>query len=197
MKKGIFTLTLTIALCLIFCAAYSEKKLSELNKSGIVRLHIVANSNEADDQRLKLEIRDEILRSDVFDGKYNLKKAEKICNEKIKAFGKKYDCRIETGNFYFPTKVYKNIALPAGKYNALKIILGEGRGKNWWCVMYPPLCFSENASGELSKENEEKLKEMLGDKNYNLISDESVKIVPAFKIVEIWQEIKESIKNKD
>lgn len=63
--------------------------------------------------------------------------------------------------------------------------------------MYPPLCFSENASGELSKENEEKLKEMLGDKNYNLISDESVKIVPAFKIVEIWQEIKESIKNKD
>ena len=101
---------------------------------------------------------------------------------------------IITDDFYFPTKEYENITLPSGNYDAVKIVLGEGKGQNWWCVMYPPLCFSESSIGVADGKSQHILKESMGDISYEIISDESVKTVPAFKVVEMWQNLKEKIK---
>ncbi len=118
MKRKIGIIIL-MAVCLFsFCGAYSEKMLSDIEKSGIVRLHIIANSNSEEDQKLKLELRDELIKSGVFNAEVDLDKVNKICNEKIKIRGKNYTCKSMVGKFYFPTKNYKNISLPAGNYNA-------------------------------------------------------------------------------
>lgn len=194
MKRKISVL-LTLLFCFaFFVIAYSEKTIADFEKSGIVRLHILANSNLESDQSLKLKIRDELISSGVFSGEVDLKRADEICMEEIKKAGKSYSVKSETGVFYFPTKEYENIRLPAGNYKALRVVLGEGKGENWWCVMYPPLCFSKQATGEISKEDEEKLKNMMTEDGFNLATSDDIKIVPAFKMVEIWQEIKERLK---
>lgn len=170
---------------------------------GIVRLHIIANSDSLADQKIKLLVRDGIIsrQKEIFkDGikktlnneeKEKLKKtAEKILQEECADYG----ASVETGKFYFPVKVYENITLPAGEYDAVRVVLGEGAGKNWWCVMYPPLCFGESYVGKMEKESLDTLKEEIGDADYEIISEESIKIVPAFKLAEVWQIVKENIK---
>ena len=91
----------------------------------------------------------------------------------------------------FPTKRYGNISLPAGTYDALRIQIGEAQGHNWWCVMFPPLCFVEESAEELPEAEEEQLDEILTEEQNELIhyedGDWSVKI--KFKLVEWWQEI--------
>ncbi len=171
---------------------------------GIVRLHIIANSDESDDQRVKLLVRDEmILRqneifSDGIQKTLSKKQKEKLTDEAIKVLRKQginYDVRVETGNFYFPTKRYENITLPAGYYDAVRVVLGKGEGQNWWCVMYPPLCFNDSAIGKADKESVDILRKSMSEFEYDIISKESIKVVPAFKLVETWQIIKEKIKN--
>lgn len=191
MKRKISVICLLCISFVILGASYSEKVLQDINDSGIVRLHIVANSNDKDDQELKLRIRDELLLSGVMEDEREdvLMEITEICNKEIKKSGKSYLARAEIGKFYFPTKEYKNIKLPAGNYNALKVTLGEGVGENWWCVISPPLCFSKNAFGEISEEDEKKLKNILKKESYEIISSDELVIVPAFKTVEIWQKI--------
>lgn len=196
MKRKISTLFMLIACSIIFCAAYSESVLSDIQSSQLLRLHIIANSNSLKDQSLKLAVRDELLKEGVLQKNANLDIINEICIKKIREQGEDYGARSETGNFYFPTKSYKNIHLPAGHYNALRVVLGEGKGENWWCVMYPPLCFTEGTMGEMSEENENKLREMLSKDSYSLISGEEAKIVPAFRVVEIWQEFKEKMRRQ-
>ena len=171
---------------------------------GIVRLHIIADSDDEHDQEIKLLVRDAIISSqeEIFKNgiKKTLNKEEK---EKIKEIatkilteqGAEYGANVETGKFYFPTKRYDNITLPAGNYDAVRVVLGSGKGKNWWCVMYPPLCFSESALGKADKESLDMLKENMSDFEYDIIAEEDIKIVPAFKLVEICQIIKEKIRN--
>ena len=189
---------ISVLLTLIFCfgffgVAYSEKTINDYQKCGIIRLHIIANSNDVSDQRLKLKIRDELISKGVFEGKADLEKVNEICMDLIKRDGKSYGVKSEEGIFYFPTKEYENIRLPAGNYRALRVVLGEGLGENWWCVMYPPLCFGASVGGKISKENEEKIKNMMTKEGFNIAMGEEIKFVPAFKIVELWQEIKEMI----
>ena len=193
MKRGISVL-LTLIFCFgFFGIAYSEKTINDYQKSGIIRLHIIANSNDTSDQMLKLKIRDALISKGVFESKADLGKVNEICMDLIKKEGKSYGVKSEEGIFYFPTKEYENICLPAGKYRALRVVLGEGKGENWWCVMYPPLCFGTAVDGKISKENEEKIKNMMTQEGFNIAMGEEIKFVPAFKIVEMWQEIKEKL----
>ncbi len=195
MKRMIGVLLLFILGGVFMCAGYSEKMITSISESGIVRLHILANSNSEEDQNLKLKVRDSLINADIFKEKEpDLNEINEMVNKIIKENGKNYSVKSERGRFYFPTKKYEKISLPAGEYEALRVVLGEGEGENWWCVMYPPLCFGKNARGEMSDENEEKLKEMLTEESYNLISDDEIRFVPAFKTVEIWQELKEKFK---
>lgn len=175
---------------------YMQKGIS----SGIVRLHIIANSDSSTDQKVKLAVRDEVIeaQSELFpDGvKRKLTNKEKqnitsVALGVLEDYGVGYGARVETGRFYFPTKEYENITLPAGEYDAVRVVLGEGKGKNWWCVMYPPLCFTNSALG---KADAEALKDKMGEFQYDIISEESIKTIPAFKLVEIWSKVKEKIK---
>ncbi len=170
---------------------------------GIVRLHIVANSDKEIDQQIKLSVRDAIIKSqeEIFpDGMkkklapYEKRKIIEKAKNILRERGVNYGVAVETGSFFFPTKKYDNITLPAGEYDAVRVVLGEGKGKNWWCVMYPPLCFSESAIGKMNEKSDAILKESMGDFQYAIISEENIKTVPAFKLVEMWQSFKEKIK---
>ena len=142
---------ITLIICIIATVSF------ENNCKGIreefLRLHIIANSDEAYDQELKLRVRDAILQSGekAFTGSEDIISAEnKITEQKeslrytaeetARSLGFDYDIKIEVARCYFPTKTYGELTLPAGYYKAVRVIIGEGKGKNWWCIMFPPLC---------------------------------------------------------
>lgn len=194
MKKGKYFIVF-LAIVIIFivgtilCAEYYSNKYSE----NVFRLHILANSNTVEDQALKLKVRDCIgetvdLLSKEAQNAYDMERlieenADKIRSEAQKCIereGFDYDVKIEIGNFYFPTKSYGSEALPAGEYNAVRIIIGEGKGDNWWCIMFPPLCLSNGNINSVAKNNQEE--------------DVVDKITVKFKFVEIFQEMRNRFK---
>lgn len=142
-------------------------------RSECVRLHILANSDDEKDQELKLKVRDELLSSgfEIFSGSTDIKEIEKELlkseNELIAAAlkiikneGFDYKVTINMCDEYFTTRSYGKYTMPAGKYKAVKVIIGEGKGQNWWCVMFPPLClpgFSETEPESFLTENGSKL----------------------------------------
>ncbi len=165
---------------------------------NIFRLHILANSDSEEDQTLKLKVRDTILEymktltNDMSDkqavielSKKHLQDFKEIAEDVIRENGYDYSVNLEIGNFYFPTKYYGNISLPAGNYDALKIEIGEADGQNWWCSLFPPLCFVSVSSGVVDEEGEEYLKENLSDEEFEIISSSSSEIEFKFKIVEL------------
>ncbi len=182
---------LAFALFFGFCEAVT-KNVSD----KIIRLHVIANSDSEIDQNVKLSVRDAILKemNEEQKGKditflsveENEEKLISAAENVLKENGCTYGCTLETGRFSFPVKSYENITLPAGKYDAVRVVLGDGKGQNWWCVMFPPLCFSDGTKGSLTEENEETLKQMVGEDSYVAISDEVITLKPAFKAVELW-----------
>jgi stage II sporulation protein R len=146
MKLRLLIILLIIVLLFSACG---EKE----TPTDAIRLHVIANSDDESDQRVKLEVRDAIIKdcSSMFEDsnspdesfqivKDNSNKFEDIANKTLEKNGYTYGAHIETGKFQFPDKLYETTAYPAGKYRALKVVLGSGKGKNWWCVLYPPLC---------------------------------------------------------
>ncbi len=130
-------------------------------QDNLIRLHVVAESNEPIDQSIKLEVRDEILSvtSEMFrtipskeDAEEIIEKnillMQNIAEDVISSHDKNYTVKIEMGNYYFPKTQYGDYTYPAGNYDALRIVLGQGMGKNWWCVLFPPLCFADITSGD-------------------------------------------------
>ena len=130
-------------------AAKSQKVLSD----KLVRLHVVANSDTEADQALKLRVRDAVLRTleeplrGITDAKTaqsvitdNFDNIKGVALETIRASGYDYGVTVSLGIEDFPTQEYDTFSLPAGQYNALRIVIGDGMGKNWWCVVFPPLC---------------------------------------------------------
>ena len=119
----------------------------------LIRFHVIANSDSTFDQSVKLAVRDRVIDevNELLDDAENTE-AEKILNDHtgeltavandvLENYHCDYKAEAVLGTSLFPTKSYGDITLPAGEYNAFRIILGEGQGKNWWCVLYPPLCF--------------------------------------------------------
>lgn len=172
-----------ISVCVI--AQYDSEQYAD----NVLRLHVIANSNTSEDQALKLKVRDTVgsVVSTLTENAENAAETEKIvqenletiktaAEEKIREEGYAYPVEIVTGTFYFPTKYYTQGALPAGDYEAVRVIIGEGTGENWWCVLFPPLCFSGgNADPEIDAEQK---------------ANDSVTL--RFKIVEVFQEAKHS-----
>ena len=159
-------------------------------------LHIVANSNSDDDQALKLKVRDEVIKK-LEPLLVNSKSTEETKNiirsnialiedeaeKTIKKYGYTYSVTANLDSYDFPAKQYGNAQFPKGKYDALKIVIEKGTGNNWWCVLYPALCFTENPDGTLPKESEKKLKNTLSHNEYDVVTSNS-KINFKFKIVE-------------
>lgn len=126
-----------------------------------LRLRIIANSDSPQDQQLKREVRDAVIVQvgDMLKGVKTETKAEQTVKEHVsevnslaasvvKQHGYSYAVHTEVGQVPFPTKQYGNIVYPAGTYEALRIVIGNGQGQNWWCVLFPPLCFVDIASGD-------------------------------------------------
>ena len=175
-------------------------------KDNLIIFHVLANSDSDEDQNLKLKVRDEVisyLQPKLKDSK-SIQESEKIilneedklmdiCKETIKENGYDYDVSINLGYSKFPTKQYSSVVLPAGEYKALKIVIGKGQGRNWWCVMFPPLCFVDEQNNVIDKETDEKLKSVLTKDEYELIVEKDNKKVNdlqiKFKIVEVFQKI--------
>ena len=179
---------------------------SEDYKNKLIRFHVIANSDSEEDQNLKLKVRDAVI--DYLQPKLansnSIEESEKIIiseYEELENISKNiilengYEYGVNVGIDYseFPTKQYSNVVLPSGEYKALRIIIGEGSGKNWWCVMFPPLCFVDEQKGLIDKETDAKLREVLTEEEYELITQSNKKQVNKvqvkFKIVEILQNI--------
>lgn len=206
-KKLNFILILTI-LVFIYIALLSfnySKAVSSNLSDSVFRLHIIANSDSSADQELKLKVRDNIInymntltssssdKKDVISMVNNhLDSFKEIALNTIKENGYNYDVNIEIGNFHFPTKSYGDISFPAGNYDALKIEIGDAIGQNWWCVLFPPLCFVNSSTGVVPDDSKNTLKENINSESYEIISegnnsnDNTSDIKIKFKIIEFF-----------
>lgn len=206
MKKFIPAVIVGI-IAVFVMSSYFDSVESALS-DNVLRLHVIANSDLDYDQKLKLKVRDEILKSadeifvdntDITVAKKNIKnnlyKIEKIAKETIEKNGYNYNVNVSFGKSDFPTKAYGDITLPAGSYEALKVEIGEAKGKNWWCVMFPPLCFVDASSPQMDEESLGILKEKLTQEQYELITNQdSAKVEIKFKTYEMWQNSKQKVK---
>ena len=151
MKKTIPALCIGFVLCFVLNAYMDNTKTALAN--GVIRLHVVANSDSAADQALKLKVRDRILGecSDEFSALNNIDAVsadictslpyiKKLAEDEIAKNGYNYSVDVSYGTQSFPRKSYGDITFPEGDYQALKVVIGEGSGKNWWCVLFPRLC---------------------------------------------------------
>jgi stage II sporulation protein R len=197
MNKIIYAFFISIVLATAV-TAYSDGIQEDL-QTNLVRLHIIANSDADYDQAVKLEVRNAILEKIKNKNKNeitsNLNELEDTANEVLAQNNFDYTAKAVYGKFYFPKKEYKNMTLPAGEYYGVRIILGKGNGHNWWCVMYPPLCVSDDNSVTLDKKSQSVLENNLRPETYDIITKSDKSIVVKFKTVEFIQELKEKLKN--
>lgn len=204
MKNKIkITLILILLLSLyIFINAYSYVNAVSSNLSNnVFRLHIIANSDSEEDQNLKYIVRDNLLeymnkicsncstKDDAIQiVNSHLQEFQEIAEKTIKENGYSYPVTVEVGNFEFPTKTYGDISFPAGNYDALRVKIGESNGKNWWCVMFPPLCFIDTTTGVVSEESKEQLQENLEEEEYKIVSDtDNPGFAIKFKLIELFE----------
>ena len=195
---------LIFLLCLyIFISAHGYVlAVSEDLSQAVFRLHVIANSDSQEDQELKLKVRDKLLEymniicADCSTKEEAIALAEdhkedfqKIAEKTIKENGFDYPVKININNFYFPTKNYGDISLPAGFYDALRVEIGNASGQNWWCVMFPSLCFVDVSSGIVDDEAKENLEDNLDKESYRIISEkEDTGFTFKFKIIEFFAE---------
>lgn len=185
MKYLCFLLICIFSLCGI-SGVYADNIQTDLSEN-LLRLHVIANSNSEADQRIKLTIRDEILKnaSEVPDKA----KIDTVVNETLKGLGVTYCGKTSVVRRFVPEKEYKSIRLPEGVYNCINVVLGAGNGENWWCVAYPPLCFTEEVFGELSDSGKLLLENKLSKESFRaIIYDGDVNI--RFKLVDQFLKLK-------
>lgn len=194
MKKILFAaVMLTVMVCAV--CAYSKDVMNDL-ENGIVRLHVIANSDSEWDQDVKLKVRNAVLEAvkekNISDTDELVSAAQQAARQTLSENGAEYGAYAEYGIYEFPEKSYRGITLPAGEYNGVRVVLGEGKGHNWWCVLYPPLCVSDDSEPELDTESEELLKKQLRDDTFDIVTDSGGREIK-LKIVETAISIIESM----
>lgn len=208
-KKPIFITITAFVFFLIFSAySYASSISSDLSKS-VFRLHVIANSDSDEDQSLKLQVRDKLLdyMNSITANVNSKDDAIKIAQDHQKDFqiiaeqnildkGYSYPVTVEIGNYEFPTKHYGDITLPSGYYDALRVKIGDACGHNWWCVMFPPLCFVDVTSGIVPDSSKEQLKENMSSEDYSIISNDNSVTEFKFKIVELFKNFNTRLANK-
>ncbi len=203
MEKKAFSVLLiavSIALLLGLLPIHGEREIYE----SVVRLHVLANSDSDEDQALKLKVRDSVIKftdellSDcetrdeaaVLMGE-NLEGFEKVANSVLLENGSDQRAKVVFGEEYYPTRVYEDAAFPSGKYLSLQIKIGKAEGKNWWCVLFPPICLSAASKKDESLENGFIAAGLTGEQ-YRIITESNTdggKYEIRFKILEIFEEI--------
>lgn len=197
-KKFILLIFLLSTFITVSAISYVSAVSQNISNS-VFRLHVIANSDSDEDQNLKYIVRDNLinymnkLTENITSKDEAIKLAKehetdfyRIAKQTIEDNGYDYDVKIEIGNSYFPTKYYGDISLPAGYYDALKVEIGNSAGQNWWCVMFPPLCFVDMSTGIVPEESKQTIKENLPAEEYALVSnsnDENINF--KFKLIEL------------
>ncbi len=161
---------------------------------SVFRLHVIANSDSEEDQAVKLRVRDAVLayeRARMADVSTAEEARQRLMEDgagllatveqTLRAAGMEYGAYLETGIFSFPERVYGDAIYPAGDYSALRIVLGAGKGQNWWCVMFPPLCILELPGGEID------YKELKTNSFF-------VKLLKSIDGGKLWDRIKEKLR---
>ena len=192
-----------LALLLGLCAAmlwgaWSMQRQDALAQK-MIRLHVIANSDSDADQALKLEVRDKVLdftttvlqrSADMEDAQVRLRaeltRIETIAQREIAAQGYDYPVTAQLASAEFPLKEYDGFSLPAGEYMALRLVIGEGEGRNWWCVVYPPLCTAAAADMPQTA-----IQAGLTDDDVSLITGEDTGYVLRFRSVELWEQLRQ------
>lgn len=170
-------------------AALVETKMEELQRGiagEVFRFHVLADSDDEEDQEVKLKVRDAVLSymKENMEGsgerasaertekwaRENLEELERVSDQVLAAEGFDYRAKAEVTNCYFPEKKYGDVTFPEGNYEALRIELGKARGHNWWCVLYPNLCFIDTACAVVSEEGKEELEGVLEDEEYEMLT---------------------------
>ncbi len=163
MRRNLFRLVCFIGLCtfivsgwflLLIHQGHKQDLPVTLGQDKLIRLHVLANSDSQEDQQLKLQVRDAVIQylAPYLEQASSVEAARQIVSEHqgklaevaegiVAKNGAKYPVNVQIGIFDFPIKSYGNLVLPAGKYEAVRILIGKAEGKNWWCVLFPPLCF--------------------------------------------------------
>ena len=198
----VIILSFLLFLYTTICAFSYAQNVSTDIANSVFRLHVIANSDSREEQDLKYKVRDSLINymNSICANCENKQDAinlvtehkddfKQIALDTIKDNGYSYDVNISIGNFSFPTKDYGDISLPAGFYDALRVEIGEAKGQNWWCVMFPPLCFVDVSSGVVPEESKEELEDNLSEEEYALVSNDSdTKIQFKFKILEFFNQ---------
>ena len=195
MKKKFFIIFFILFAFFYYTSIYLYNLQNSI-ASKIIRFHVIANSDSNFDQALKLKVRDKTVQylTPILENSKSINESRKIIEQNINNIENiaietlsefsDYTAKVELTNSNFPTKAYENYAFPAGIYETLKITIGEGNGQNWWCVMFPPLCFTDSAI-EFPEKSVETLSENLSEKELELISNSNQTSVQIkFKILE-------------
>lgn len=198
--KSVIILLLLFILYFFICAQDYVEAVSSDISNNVFRLHVIANSDTIEDQNLKYKVRDELLnymnslcanitsKEEAILMVENHKEDFKdIALKVIHSEGFNYDININIGNFNFPTKTYGDISLPAGMYDALRVEIGNANGQNWWCVMFPSLCFIDINDGIVEENSKNILEDDLSKESYAIVSDKSNYTIKfKFKILEFF-----------
>lgn len=189
--KVLLSAFLVTALFTMFPFAASSQQLS----AQVMRLHVLANSNSPEDQQMKLKVRDAVLKEAAkwYEGAASLEEAncavcthlqsiEKAAENLLREEGVREEVSVCVGDRYFSTRSYENLRLPAGKYRTLEVRLGEGKGRNWWCIVFPALCLP---GAEVREEEENVLSEIPQAQRKEFQSSEGYEV--KFKLLE-WYE---------
>ena len=186
-------------LCSILWGYQKDGNLNERIAPKLLRFHVLANSNSQRDQQLKTEVKSlllEKLQDCPADSKEEIctyieehkKELEAYADTYLSDAGCSYHANISITQAYFPTKTYGDLVLPCGTYDTVQVELGDARGRNWWCVLYPRLCFIDSTHAVLPEESKEELKNLLSEDDYYAVLDEPLQIHFRLKLWELVQQ---------
>lgn len=183
-----------------------EAKMSETQKAlaqDVLRFHVLANSDSEEDQAVKRKVRDAVLaymetalageeEQDLDDTRAwmedHLNEIEDVACETLEKAGYSYKARAEVGTSYFPDKWYGDVFFPQGYYEALRVQLGVARGQNWWCVLYPNLCFTDAACTAVEEEGRDELEQVLPEEEYEMVTATSDFQIKTFFFGDLFRE---------
>ena len=183
-------LALIMALAVTFCAGFWADRTQKALSDEMIRLHVVANSDSPADQAAKLEMRDRVLAylAPQLSGCRTRDEAVSVIEKSIPALEALGGVSVSIGQEYYPTRTYDTFSLPAGRYVSLRVIMGEGRGHNWWCVVYPALC-----TEALADSTEDAFLSLDGSQRA-LITQDGEEYELRFRVVEWWGMLEELIR---
>lgn len=192
----IWEISLMLALCVTLCLGTWAQARQESISGSLVRLHVLAVSDDSNEQRIKLNVRDRVLSyiSPKLEDAESPDEAKRIISSELDGIKSAAETaaegrpvKVTLTQEYYPTRDYGSFSLPAGRYESLRVILGEGEGHNWWCVVFPPLC--------ISAAEQEKAMDAMSDEERGIITEaEGYEI--KFRLVELWGELMELINHE-